>query len=71
MQHQSNIPSDSVSSVMHACMHSKEINLSRFVDTRRKAGFRMYLLSIKCGVNVLINMVICDISATLNGSFMI
>ena len=29
----------------------------------------MYLLSIKCGVNVLINMVICDISATVNESF--
>ena len=29
----------------------------------------MYLPSIKCGVNVLINMVICDISATVNESF--
>ena len=29
----------------------------------------MYLLSIKCGVNVLINMFTCDISATVNESF--
>ena len=29
----------------------------------------MYLLSIKCGVNVLINMVTYDISAAVNESF--
>ena len=29
----------------------------------------MYLLSIKCGVNELINMIICDISVRVNESF--
>ena len=29
----------------------------------------MYLLSIKCGVNVLIDMIIFDVSTTVNESF--
>ena len=54
--HRSNISSDSVPSLMYA----KEINLSTL-----SLDEKLDLQSIKCGVNVLVNIVIhvCDISA--------